>query len=718
MRTNGYQSKNFLLSLPHAINRGDFFSIWQETNPDLGIILIGFDSSLPIHTHNKILQILQETADQYFVDEDLTNPLGTFENVLGQFNDKFLNAIKEQISWTKKINLTITLLLDQNLHFVNFGHNHLLLIKHKHFVDIIKSMAINIPIPGNKIFDQIYSGSVDKFSRLTLCNQATFDYVANDKIRDILSLLPLNNIGDQINQLTSTANKNQTITGVVIQIEQSNEVSTEQTFDSDRPSQKSIDNLLATSRQTSQLLKPQLLPDFSHITNFLHNLFIKQKKLKQPQKSLDGNRYKKLYLPKLSLNDLGYKITNLLRKFRHQKDAGLTVFRNFPTNSKYLFKNLKYKFNHLPKSSKYLLLMALILLSLLTVNLTSLGLKKHSQVQTEYYESIVSQIQSYQDEAQAAIIYGDNKKARQLLKESTNLIYNLPKNNDNRESTYKKLFDTNNTLLADANRIQKIDSPLLLLNLLQFDSQLKPQELLIYKGKLVILASEKLLNIDVASNQITNHTLTDYGINSAQTIIRLDNIVLIYTASGKIFRFDPINDNFAPTETTLTNAGENIKAATSYNGRLYFLNSDNQILRMDPLGTNFSSGRNWLQDEFDLSKSLDIAIDGNVYILNNNGSILKLTRGRQADFSPEEIEPDLTNATRLFTDADIPYIYLLDPINKRLVIYHNNSQLIRQYKFDKLNDLKDFTVDYKVENEKSIVYLLSKNNVYQILIDE
>jgi len=704
--------------LPHTINRGDFFSIWQETNPDLGIILVGFDSSLPLQTHNQILLILQETADQYFIDEDLTNPLGTFENVLGQFNDKFLNVVKEQISWTKKINLTVALLLERDLHFVNFGHNHLLLIRHKHFVDIIKSMAINIPIPGNKIFDQIYSGSVNKFSRLTLCNQATFDYITTDKIRDILSLLPLNNIGDQINQLTTTAKKNQIIAGVVMQIEQATEISTEPTFDSDRPSQKSIDNLLATSRQTSQLLKPQLLPDLSNITKPLRVLFSKQKNLKEPQKSLSGNRYKKINLAKLSLNDLSYKATNFLRKLRHQKDAGYTIFKNLPTNSKYLFKNLKYKYNHLPKSSKYLLLVALILLSLLTVNLISLGLKKHSQVQTQYYDSVLSQIQSYQDEAQAAIIYGDNKKARQLLKESTNLIYNLPKNNDNRKSTYEKLFTTNNTLLADANKIQVVDSPLLLLNLLQFDSQLKPQRLFIYKGKLMVLTSEKLLNIDITSNQITSHTLTDYNISSAQTIIGLDNITLIYTTTGQIFRFDPINNSFTSTETTLTAAGDNIKAAASYNERLYFLDSGNQILRMDPLGTNFSSARNWLQDESDLSKSLDIAIDGNVYILIDDGSILKLTRGRQTDFSLEEIEPDLTNVTHLFTDTDIPYIYLLDPTNKRLVIYDNNGQLIKQYQFNELNDLKDFAIDYKAENEKSIVYLLTKENVYQILIDE
>lgn len=715
---NGYYTFKFLLPVPQSINRADFLAIWQETNPEIGVILTGLDTSLPLHSHGKILLQLQQMADAYLNNEDYNDPLKTFENCLQNFNDNFFESIGEQISWTRKINITVALYLDKELHFVNYGHNQLLLIKHRHIIDIIKTMSINTQIAGKKIFDQIYSGQIEKFYRLALCNQATFDYISRDKLKDIFSLLPIKNIGEQLNHLTQQTKKNQIIAGVILELTKPTETISEPALDSDKPSQKSIENLLATSKQTSKLLRPQLLPDLSKLLGPLRQIGKKATKLKELKETSPTPLYKKFDRAKKSLKDFNNKSGNFIRKIHHQKNSLFEILKNFPHNLKFYLKTFKSKIVSLPKSSRYLLILALILLTLLSINLFSLGLTRHSSNRSVYYESLINQIITYHDEAQATIIYGDNEKARQLLKESINLIYTLPKNDDDRQKKFDELIEANSKLMAEANKLVNISSPLRLVSLNQFDNSFQSQKINLVKDRILVLGLEKIININTANNQINSFGLTEINFNNAQYIMSWDDLAVIYDKNGKIIKYNPTDNSLSLIQTNLSNDGNLIKSAASYSQRLYFLDISGKIWRLDPQGNNFSTPNNWLNSEIDTNLAIDLAIDGNIYLLYQNGLIEKFTRGFKTEFDFERIEPNLTNATRIYTGQDIPYLYILDPTNKRIIVYHNEGRLSRQYHLPSLENLKDFVVDYKAENDKSIVYLLSDDDVYQILIDE
>ena len=147
----------------------------------------------------------------------------------------------------------------------------------------------------------------------------------------------------------------------------------------------------------------------------------------------------------------------------------------------------------------------------------------------------------------------------------------------------------------------------------------------------------------------------------------------------------------------------NIKAAGTYNNRLYLLDAENnKILRYNRNGNSFSPAYSWIGESAILKNAVDMSIDGHVYILNSDGEIFKFLRGIKQDFNLESVDPKLENPTRLFVSFEKKYIYILEPSKQRLLIFDKTGQFILQYKSDTFTNLKDFAVD---ENNKIILCL-------------
>jgi site-specific DNA-adenine methylase len=106
--------------------------------------------------------------------------------------------------------------------------------------------------------------------------------------------------------------------------------------------------------------------------------------------------------------------------------------------------------------------------------------------------------------------------------------------------------------------------------------------------------------------------------------------------------------------------------------------------------------------------SLDI--DGNIYLLKNNGEISEYAKGKKQEFSISEIEPAFNQAAKLTVSNKLDYLYIFEPAGKRLVVFNKKGEFINQYTSDKFDNLKDYQVD---EINKKI-YFLNGTTVYSI----
>ncbi len=161
----------------------------------------------------------------------------------------------------------------------------------------------------------------------------------------------------------------------------------------------------------------------------------------------------------------------------------------------------------------------------------------------------------------------------------------------------------------------------------------------------------------------------------------------------------------------------------SYFGNLYLLDPQlNQILKYLPTadGGYNNPWQDYLdpQANIDLGGTVDMAIDGFIYNLFADGTIVKLlssgepSSGQPVPFEQTEIDEPLRNPTALFTgpDEETKSIYVADAGNKRIVQFSKEGRFERQFKAD--DDVLDRLKGLFVDEIGGKLYFVSGNRLY------
>ncbi len=158
------------------------------------------------------------------------------------------------------------------------------------------------------------------------------------------------------------------------------------------------------------------------------------------------------------------------------------------------------------------------------------------------------------------------------------------------------------------------------------------------------------------------------------------------------------------------------KDLETYLRNLYVLSSDNKIYKYERLNNRYSSSVLYNVNG-DLSGALDMAIDGNVYVLKDNGTVVKLLRGEAQTFGIHHAPSNLlTDAAKLYKLPDGNF-YFLDPVKNRVIVTSDggsagDSSYVRQYVIegDQIGKLQDLYVD----PEESHIYVMDEKKVYVV----
>ena len=168
-------------------------------------------------------------------------------------------------------------------------------------------------------------------------------------------------------------------------------------------------------------------------------------------------------------------------------------------------------------------------------------------------------------------------------------------------------------------------------------------------------------------------------------------------------------------KTDDTRGWVNGTAVKAYLRYLYILSPENkQIYKYERLQNRYGSPVEYNVNG-DLSGALDMAIDGNVFVLKENGTVLKLFRGEAQPFVIRKAPKDvLKGATKIHKVAERNF-YVLDPTQKRVVVFSDGgstgeSVYMKQYIFegDQVGTLKDLYVD----PDESHLYVMDEKRIY------
>jgi len=221
----------------------------------------------------------------------------------------------------------------------------------------------------------------------------------------------------------------------------------------------------------------------------------------------------------------------------------------------------------------------------------------------------------------------------------------------------------------------------------------------IYK---LMLDTVDMRKIDVGDD-IPVTVQTASGFNSRDSLVFL-------TADKSLIEFK--DDNFKIMEAA-EDTWENAVAITDYSNYIYFLDpSKNQIWRY-VRGNSGYDGPITKNPNQDLTQSVDLAIDGAIYILNTSGEILKSYANEHKSFSYSGLIEPLSNPAKLFADSnsDNGSLYILDQNNHRIVITSKTGTYKAQYLFDQGEELVDVFLN---EITKKLLVLTKNGKVYEL----
>lgn len=146
----------------------------------------------------------------------------------------------------------------------------------------------------------------------------------------------------------------------------------------------------------------------------------------------------------------------------------------------------------------------------------------------------------------------------------------------------------------------------------------------------------------------------------------------------------------------------------SYAANLYLVDKNENKIYRYTANENSYTKKDWLSENnnADFTESVDIAIDGSIWILSNGPKIVVFSSGSQRQFNLGEFA-QIDNVDAIYTDEETGNLYLMDVSSGSISCITKDGVYIAQYLSDKIKQAKDFVVSEKQRR----IYILVPNEI-------
>ncbi len=709
----------------------------------------------------KVMDFLISSIDEnYYNDEKilLRNKIEDlkiekiFEASVSKINKdltEFLSEEKIRLN-VSATNITIGVIFENKLYFSNFGKNKALLIyRHGEQYEIINvetnaSEIEDRAIDNDKnslrtpaIFSSVISGEIPVGSYFVFTSEALPEYISSRDMIGIVTKLPPIVAAEQLKNVLGKINSFIPFLGIIIK----NTIGADNQEIKEEPERNlsahgSISSLNYTEQKTERMLAPAGLINFSDILKGANRVIenLKQKRKTAPKKVYRESPEKEEKYdeqPTVQPIDLGnIKTMNNMARADSFMIKEKIVFKKRPSQigvnlkklitpisgigGARLFTGLKTKikdrFESMEKKRRHLFLALALVVVIFAGSLIITSWHKKQQTEKENYNNLVAAISEKQADIDSLMLYNNENDAKKTLAEITELLASLPKEKDDQKIIYERFNEVFKNQADKIQRIIRIDQPEKVNDL----SGLQVSNIIWTDGKIYASGGKTIYGVTPKTLESSRFEATNAASLSNPRFDRKGAIY--YWANGKVAKFNLKNNQISVINIENGASLGNREVYDTFNSGkyLYILaKNQNQIFRYSyNSGNNNYSGKiDWLKEAVDLSSVKDISIDGSVYILNDNGEVLKFYMNKKEEYAATAISPAMS-ADKMIVGTN--YIYLFDADSKRLaVLAIKDGHLMNQYQTDSLSP-----IDFAIDEKGKTAYFLSDEIIYKIPLNQ
>jgi hypothetical protein len=607
----------------------------------------------------------------------------SLRNSLKEANKFLENQEKKgNIDWLGNLNFAQISLKDLNLNFTKVGNIKVILCRERKIMDVGKELEKNLsdahPL---KIFSNMISGKLAQQDKIIILTKEAYElFSKEDFFSEILLIfeknLPQKSIeGELRNFLNRKKGLLSTISGVFILI--------------------SLDSV---QKVTVNIKEPLALKKEG---KFKLPKFVFLNKIKKPDEIIKTI----INILKKSLNFI-LKI-NILKKIISFNKKVREITKKLINKIQFTQKLPSLKLpNFKLISIKKILVVVFILL--IIFGIFSYFSKQKKGKELADFQVKLEEIKQKINEAENALIYRDEKKANLIYQEAWKEISDFikPENPikndfmDLKNSIEKELFALNKTILnPNLNQLFNFE-----------EKNFIPQKILLTGSDLYFMnnSSNKIYNFNIKqkNNNVFEvpETIKLGAILKDFPILLLNNNKLVYLNKEEPFNTKIIENPYPDF---------NFIDFSTFGSNLYLLESNKK--EVIKFGFKESEtkimGEIWLNPETKKPENnpLSMIVDGSLWFLNENQTISKYYKGEFKENINLDVFPYIEKPAKILTQPNFSYFYILTPEQKRIVVLDKTGKLSKQYRFDDLNDIKDFIIS----GDEKTVYLINGLKVFE-----
>lgn len=200
---------------------------------------------------------------------------------------------------------------------------------------------------------------------------------------------------------------------------------------------------------------------------------------------------------------------------------------------------------------------------------------------------------------------------------------------------------------------------------------------------------------------------TPGGANGRLVVLARDGVLWMVASEGAVGQALPGAETW----------GQPVALGT-FEGNVYVLDAGrDQIWKYVPSATGYTSPAVvWLESPTSLRATVDMAIDGAIYVLDADGTIRKFAAGRRVGFadtaSAQGLDRPFKDPVALFTTPQLTALYVVDRGNRRIVELSKDGAFRRQWLAPLASTALDELSGLFVDQAGRRVYVLSGNRLY------
>ncbi|MBI4092840.1 MAG: hypothetical protein HY420_02850 [Candidatus Kerfeldbacteria bacterium] len=689
-----------------------------------------------IDSHDRINQdivaaLQEEFKTAYYRSPDMAMET-SFEAALQQANTRLHSFMTQGVTeWFDRFNAIVAVVKNDIILLSHVGRMHAFLFRGTRIVDIIgKAGATEQSRNPLKIFSNILTGKVQSHDRLILCTSSLLDFFSLEKLKRLIAEdLPAGTVS-KIEQ-TLLANPAPTAFAAILFVFlESTSTATTRVFPANAPTapQRSMEELIAKERATENLLSPSLLPNVGGLFRSLLaklELWWRSVVLKKPprrsipQSIQSTSRYARKsrvrgslgWLRQISIGALLGLLSLpriIVSIFRQRRKITSTV-QAVPGKTSNIARRTIFWLRSLSGPQRILLLAAITALFFLSQAVINANSQQGQRLRGRDVESAITTIEDDVNKAAAAMTYEDVAGAKKLLTEAQDLLAKLPNRSRPEKNRRQELTAKIESVLVQTRLIVE-PTFTTVANLEQSLGAAVPTSLAIAGKNLIVGTNAKnsIIVVNAADGKIAAADAAGRPIKFA---VDLDSRTVLLIDSSDVAEFNSSTNSLKKHDIDFPNVDRTLQAGAVFQSRLYLLDTkNNAILRSNRAGAGFGPATLWLKDETDVRDGISLAVDGRIFVTTSGGQVIRLASGQKDDISFETIDPSLSSPTASWTSERSPFLYILEPAGKRLVIFSKKTQSLKvQFVHDELSAAVAFSVD----DRSGTVYLLTNSKLIQ-----